>query len=107
MKSFTSEPELLDMGIPGLRIFLLCLPVIGFQIIGANFFQAIGKGFTSMLLNILRQVILLIPMLLVFPYFLGLNGIWLSSPASDLSAMIITALVLFKELRNWQPQTPA
>lgn len=105
MRSFTSEQELLDLGIHGLRVFLLCLPIIGFQIISANFFQAIGKGFASMFLNLLRQVILLIPMLLVFPYFLGLNGVWLSSPVSDISAAIITAVVLFRELGKWQPET--
>ncbi|MGI6422513.1 MAG: MATE family efflux transporter [Syntrophomonadaceae bacterium] len=104
MRSFTSETELLDLGIYGLRVFLFCLPIIGFQIISANFFQAIGKGFTSMFLNLLRQLILLIPMLLIFPYFLGLNGVWLSSPVSDISAAIITAVVLLRELGKWEAE---
>ncbi len=100
MKAFTSDQELLQIGIHGIHIFLLCLPVIGFQIVSANFFQAIGKGFTSMFLNMLRQVILLIPMLLTFPHFFHLDGIWFSSPASDFTASMITAIVLFRELRK-------
>ncbi|NLO20448.1 MAG: MATE family efflux transporter [Syntrophomonadaceae bacterium] len=100
MRSFSSEQELLNLGIHGLRVFLLCLPIIGFQIISANFFQAIGKGFTSMFLNLLRQVIFLIPMLLIFPHFFQLNGIWLSSPVSDLAASSVTALVLLRHLRK-------
>ena len=104
MRSFTSETELLYLGIYGLWVFLFCLPIIGFQFISANFFQAIGKGFTSMFLNLLRQLILLIPMLLIFPYFLGLNGVWLSSPVSDISAAIITAVVLLRELGKWEAE---
>ncbi len=100
MESFTSDKELLQIGIHGIRIFLLALPVIGFQIISANFFQAIGKGLISMFLNLLRQVILLIPMLLIFPHFFHLNGIWLSSPVSDATASILTAIVLFSALRK-------
>ena len=100
MRAFSSEQELLNLGIHGLRVFLLCLPIIGFQIISANFFQAIGKGFTSMFLNLLRQVIFLIPMLLIFPHFFQLNGIWLSSPVSDLAASSVTALVLLRHLRK-------
>ncbi len=104
MAAFTSEKELVQLGTHGIRIFLLCMPVIGFQIISANFFQAIGQGLTSMFLNMLRQVIFLIPMLLIFPHFFHLDGIWLSSPVSDFTASMVTAVVLFRHLNKLSPK---
>ncbi|MDD3364360.1 MAG: MATE family efflux transporter [Syntrophomonas sp.] len=100
MGAFSSDEDLLRIGTHGMRIFLLLLPVVGFQIVSANFFQAIGQALTSMILSMLRQVILLIPLLLILPRFLGLNGIWYASPASDLMASIVTAIVLFVKLRQ-------
>jgi Na+-driven multidrug efflux pump len=100
MGAFSSDEDLIRIGTHGIRTYLLFLPVVGFQIVSANFFQAIGQALTSMILSMLRQVILLIPLLLILPRFLGLNGIWYASPASDLIASIITAIVLVVKLRK-------
>jgi len=100
IRSFSNDVELIHIGTHGIRIFLLLLPVIGFQIVAANFFQAIGKALISMILSMLRQVIVLIPLLLTLPLFLGLDGIWYAPPAADLIAAIVTAIVLVSELRK-------
>ena len=102
MNSFSSDIDLINIGTHGIRIFLLLLPVIGFQITSANFFQAIGKALISMVLSMMRQVILLIPLLLILPHFLGLNGIWYASPVSDIIASILTAILLVRELRKME-----
>ncbi|MEA4924478.1 MAG: MATE family efflux transporter [Syntrophomonadaceae bacterium] len=100
MSAFSSNTELIQIGAHGIRIFLIFLPVAGFQIVSANFFQAIGKALISMILSMLRQVIVLIPLLLVLPRFLGLNGIWYAPAVADLISALITAGVLVYELRK-------
>ncbi|HCF71887.1 MAG TPA: MATE family efflux transporter [Syntrophomonas sp.] len=97
--AFTSDEELIDIGIDGMRIFLLALPIVGLQIVSANFFQAIGKAFKALMLSMLRQVIVLIPTLIIMPHFFGLEGVWIASPISDVVASLITVLVLLPEMR--------
>lgn len=94
------DPELLALGMKGMRVFLAALPVVGFQIVGSGYFQAVGKAKKAMLLSLSRQVIILIPALLIFPRFLGLPGVWLTSPISDLLSAAITAVMLLLEFRK-------
>jgi putative MATE family efflux protein len=90
----------LALGTHAIRLATLMLPLVGFQIIAANYFQAIGKPLQAMVLALSRQVILLIPILLVLPRFFGLNGIWGSFPCADLCSSVLTAVCLFWELRR-------
>jgi len=98
----SKDQELLTMGSAGLRIFMAALPIIGFQIISANYFQATGKPAYSMVLSLSRQVLFLIPMLLILPrtFGLGLTGIWLAGPTSDVLASLVTGVLLLRELRH-------
>lgn len=100
IKLFESKDNrLLEMGRNGLRIAVLALPVVGFQVVAGNFFQSVGKAKIATLLTLLRQVVCLIPLLLVFSAFFGLKGIWMAIPVSDsISAMIVT----FFLLREWR-----
>ncbi|SHK06732.1 putative efflux protein, MATE family [Clostridium cavendishii DSM 21758] len=107
IKMFNSDEQLIEIGVKGLKIFLFMMPVIGFQIISANFFQSIGKAKISIFLSLLRQVIILIPMLIILPKFLGLTGVWLSGPIADFTSSVITGVFLFREfnkLTNLQNQ---
>ena len=97
---FNKDPELINIGIRGIRTYLFMIPVIGFQIISSNYFQAIGKAKISIFLGLSRQVIILIPLLFILPRFFGLNGVWVSGPSSDLIASILTAIFLFVEIRH-------
>ncbi|MBN2049613.1 MAG: MATE family efflux transporter, partial [Spirochaetales bacterium] len=94
------DPELLRMGVEGMRVFLSALPVVGFQIVGSGYFQALGKAKKAMFLSLSRQVLILVPALLILPRFLGLKGIWLTGPVSDTLAAVITAFMLYKEFRK-------
>jgi len=97
---FNDEPELNKTAILGMRIFLSMLPFIGFQIVSSNYFQAVGKAPRAMFLSLLRQVIFLIPLLWILPMYLGLNGVWMAGPASDLAATVLTAIFIIKEMRH-------
>lgn len=97
---FNDNPELVGMGSHGMRIFLCMLPVVGFQIIGGNYFQAVGKAGYSIALSMSRQVIILIPLLFVLPGLFGLNGAWMASPIADVVSAILTGSFLFLEMRK-------
>ncbi len=96
----TSDPRLAEIGVRGMRILLAAFPVVGFQVVGGNFFQAIGKARIAMFLNMLRQVIVLIPMVLILPPLLGIDGVWLSGPIADFIAASITALMILREVKK-------
>jgi len=100
IRLFSSETDLIVLGAAGLKIFLLMLPLIGLQIIGSMFFQAIGKPTQSLLLSMSRQILILLPLLLTLPHFWGLTGIWLAGPLADLGATILTGLLLYIQLRR-------
>lgn len=97
---FNDNPDLIEIGSHGMRIYLFMLPVIGFQIIGANYFQAVGKAGYAIILSMSRQIIILIPLVLLLPGILGLNGAWLASPIADLVAAILTGIFLMKEIKK-------
>ncbi|MBW6411090.1 MATE family efflux transporter [Clostridium weizhouense] len=101
---FNTDSEILRIGIPGMRIFLVMLPIIGAQIVTTNFFQSIGKVKVSMFLSLLRQVIILIPSLLIIPRILGLNGIWIAGCVSDFLSAIITLVVFLKFSKKFKKE---
>lgn len=100
-RMFTSDPELLRRSVYALRINMSVFFVVGFQMVVVNFFQSIGKAKISIFLSLSRQLILLIPMLIIFPLFLGLDGVWMSLPCSDGFSAII-ALIVFMTYKNKQ-----
>jgi putative MATE family efflux protein len=93
------DPALVVIGARGMRIAMLLMPVVGFQVVSANFFQAIGKARTALILTLLRQVIVLIPTLLILPRFLGLDGMWGAGPIADGVSSLLTAGALAYQLR--------
>lgn len=95
-----NDRELIEIGMQGIKIFLLFLPLIGFQITCSQYFQAVGKGKHSLFLNLSRQVIILIPALLILPHFYGLKGIWMAAPVSDVLSTIITAVFITYEMKH-------
>jgi putative MATE family efflux protein len=93
-----TDYELLKVGAYGLTIFTLLIPVVGIQIVGSGYFQAVGKYRQALVLSLSRQVLLFIPALLIFPCFLGLNGIWITAPFADLGSALISGVWLYREL---------
>lgn len=98
--AFTDHEQLVQLSVEGLRIFILFLPLAGFQIVTSNFFQAIGRAKTAIFLSLLRQVIFLIPLILLLPHFFGLQGVWFATPASDFLSFFVTTLVLIHFFRK-------
>ncbi len=105
---FTSDAELSTRAIEGMKIVFMFFPIVGFQMVTSNFFQSIGMAGKSIFLSLTRQVLLLIPMLLILPSIFGVNGVWYSMPFSDLISsfislgMLIYQMKLFKKLSNKQ-----
>ena len=97
---FTSDTELMKLAVKGISLNLTTLPLIGVSILGPVYFQSIGKAKLSMFLTLLRQVILLIPIIYIIPKILGLNGVWISQPISDIGAMMIVSIFLIKEFKK-------
>jgi Na+-driven multidrug efflux pump len=94
------DPGLLDLGVHAMRITFAMLPIIGFQIVSASYFQAVGKPGQAMFLSLSRQVLLLIPAALILPRYFGLDGVWAAIPSADLGSSVLTGLWLFLELRH-------
>jgi putative MATE family efflux protein len=95
----SSSAQLAEIAIPGLRTWSLTLPIVGFQIVMGSYFQSVGKARIAIFATLLRQIIILLPLLLLFPLWKGLQGIWMAIPVSDtLSAMIVTWFLV----REWR-----
>ena len=93
---FNNDSSLIEVTSRGMKIFLIMLPLIGGQIIVTNYFQSIGQVKISMFLSLLRQVIILIPCLIIIPMFMGLDGVWIAGATSDFLSVIITFIVFIK-----------
>jgi len=88
---------LIDYGSRIMRIIMISFPILGFFVISSNYFQAIGKPKQSILLGLSRPLIFLIPLIIILPKFIGLNGIWLSIPLADIgSSLLITSFMIFE-----------
>ncbi|HBE79765.1 MAG TPA: MATE family efflux transporter [Firmicutes bacterium] len=92
--------HLREFTVYALRVFLLMMPVIGFQIIGSTYFMAVGKPNPAAFLSLSRQVILLIPAVLILPLFFKLHGVLMAGPVADFGSFVITAICLYRELRR-------
>jgi Na+-driven multidrug efflux pump len=101
MAMFNSkDTELISLGTHAMKIFLIFMPIIGFQIVGSNYFQAVGKPLQASLLSLSRQVLILIPAMLILPRYFGLDGVLYAGPLSDLISSLVTGTMLFFELRH-------
>lgn len=100
MSLFSTDPELIRIGANGMQIYLMMLPLIGFQVTVVGYFQATGQPRKSLFLSLSRQLLFLVPMIWILPRFLGLKGVWLASPVADLASAVVTALWLFQDLKQ-------
>ncbi|HEY90259.1 MAG TPA: MATE family efflux transporter [Dehalococcoidia bacterium] len=99
---FNKDPELLDTAVPGMRLFISTLVLIGPSIMFITVFQGLSKGRTAMILSLARQLIFFVPALLILPRILGLTGVWISIPVSDGCGAIVSFIWLYREYRLQQ-----
>lgn len=101
---FTSDAELIELSAKRLRIVVMFFPIIGFQMVTANFFQSIGMASKAIFLSLTRQMVVLLPCLLILPRFFGAAGVWYSMPISDLLASLIAGTMLVWQFRKFRVQ---
>ena len=92
---FTTDETLIRISREGFRIYFICYPVVGCQIVIQNFFQSVGKPKMSIFLSLTRQLLFLIPFLIFLPRIWGIDGVWLSMAASDIIAFIVAIVTLW------------
>lgn len=97
---FNNESDLINFGRFALKAWFLCLPFVGFQILGANFFQAVGRPRSSMFLTLTRQVLILIPAIIIFSKLWGLKGILYAAPFADAISTILTGVWFYFGIRS-------
>lgn len=97
---FNQDPELLAFGDMAIYSWFLMLPLVGFQIIGANFFQAIGRSKSAMFLTLTRQIIFLIPAVLLFPRIWGIQGLLYAAPFADVLSTLLTGTFFFMVMKD-------
>lgn len=98
--AFTTDEELLEISSTGLRIAMLALPLVGFQIVSSNFFQSIGFAVKSIIQSLSRQLIFMVPGIILLPRIWGLKGLWIAIPVSDTLAAMLSLYLLVIQLRH-------
>lgn len=88
------------IGITGLRINFCITPVLGFVMLATTFFQSINRPAPSIVITILRQIVFLVPFIIIFPVFFGINGIFFAQPISDLLATILSLYLVLRERKR-------
>ncbi len=104
VRIFTPDEALTDLAVYGMRITVMFFPLVGFQMVVSNFFQSIGMAKKAIFLSLTRQVIFLIPFLLILPHFWGITGVWASLPAADFVAFVVAAIMLVSQIRKFKAQ---
>jgi len=97
---FNKDVHLITEGASTIRIIVILLPFVGFHIVGACLFQSIGKAVPALFLSMSRQVLFLVPLLLILPLRFKLTGIWMSFPVADFLSVIVTGLWVLAEMRR-------
>lgn len=97
---FNKDPELTSIAVSGMRVYLLALPFIGIQLCSSSYYQSTGKPAKAMIIGLTRQVLFLIPLFLILPRFFGLNGIWYAGPIADMASVILSAIIIFNDIRK-------
>jgi putative MATE family efflux protein len=97
---FTRDRELISVGVTALRYMVLMLPLVGFQVVGSGMFQALGKALEALVLSLARQVLILIPLVILLPLLLGITGVWLSLPLSDALSFSLTLALAIAQMRK-------
>ncbi|MCM1293187.1 MAG: MATE family efflux transporter [Bacteroides sp.] len=99
-RAFTTDTELISVTSKAFSRAMLLFFVVGFQIVSTTFFQSIGKVAQSIFLSLSRQVIFLIPLLIVFSKLWALDGVWYSFPVSDMLATVVTAIMIWWQIKQ-------
>ena len=98
---FTSDPLVLEKSPAAILWVFAATPIVGIQLIGAAYYQAIGRALPALLLTLTRQGFFFIPLLYIFPSFMGIDGVWLAFPIAEFLAAVVSGGFLFYELKKY------
>lgn len=98
---FTTDEELVSVSVRGLHIVFLVFPIVGFQMVASNFFLSVGMSRQAIFLSLTRQLLFLIPCLIILPRFFGQVGVWGSIPIADFVAAVVTAFLFARQYRKF------
>ena len=104
IRIFTTDEQLIHISVKALRIVMMIFPVVGFQMVATNFFQSIGMATKAIFLSLTRQLLFLLPCILILPEIFGENGVWYSMPISDLISTVVAAVMLWSLFRKFKKQ---
>ena len=102
IRLFTTDQELIDIASKGLHIVFAVYPIVGFQMVATNFFMSIGMSRKAIFLSLTRQLIFLIPCLIILPPLMGQIGVWISIPIADVMAASVTAFMLIRQFKKFK-----
>ncbi len=100
VQAFTTDPALVAEGVHASRMMFLAFSLVGYQIVGSTVFQSLGMVSQTLITQTSRQIVLLIPLLLILPRFLGTDGVWLAHPVSDVLSFFLVLFFLVPHLRE-------
>lgn len=94
-----------SLSVYALRIQVFVWPFIAVSILSTSYFQSVGKPGISMVVSLSRQLIFLVPLLLILPCFMGLDGVWYSAPFADLLATVLSFILMKREFKGFKTKT--
>ncbi|ADU28576.1 MATE family efflux transporter [Evansella cellulosilytica] len=97
MRIFTSDQEVIQSGAEGMRIMFAAAILIGAQVVSGGLYQALGKAKPALILSMARQVLFLIPLVLILPHFFGVKGVWIAFPIADILSFALSAAFLYRD----------
>lgn len=102
VRAFTTDPQLIELSKNGMRLMMISFPIVGIQMVCTNFFFCIGLAKKSIFLSLTRQLLFVIPALLILPPILGTKGVWISFPCADVVAAIVSILMTWREIKRFK-----
>lgn len=102
VRMFTSDPDLISRSVDGMRLMLMVFPFVGAQMVTINFFQSIGQAHKSIFLSLTRQLLFLIPLLIILPPLWGVKGVWLAMPISDAISCVVAGTLLTVQYKKFK-----
>ncbi|MDV2683394.1 MATE family efflux transporter [Alkalihalophilus lindianensis] len=97
MRVFTSDLIVIDAGVDAMRIMFLGFFVVGVQVVAGGLYQALGKPKPALILSLSRQILFLIPLVLILPHFFGVSGVWMAFPIADGLSFVLATVLLYKD----------
>lgn len=97
---FTTDETLLAVSLDGMRKLGLVFPIVGFQVISASYFQAVGKAKNALFLSTTRQILFILPAIFILPLFFQLDGVWFTGPFADSLAAVVSFIMISREMKK-------